>query len=229
MSARCSRNTCRRHAADPAGRVAAFSLIELLVVIAIIGLLAAMTVPALPSMLGAKGVSLAVENTSGILELARTEAMSRKTYVYVGFLNATNAFGNSELRIGAASSMDGSTNTDASNLRPITKALKIDKTLMVKSAGELPANVSGLTSGYSFLSNSVPTFKIGSVDFPASADGIIFSPNGEALSSADSLNFIPQVDIGLVPTKGTAPQTAGNDGAVVRYYGGSGNIQIFRP
>jgi prepilin-type N-terminal cleavage/methylation domain-containing protein len=227
MSASHSQHARRRHPANPAGPVAGFSLIELLVVIAIIGVLAAMTVPALPSMLGAKGVSQAVENTSGILELARTESMARKTYVYVAFLNATNAFGNSELRIGAVSSLDGSTNSDTNNLRAITKALKIDKTRMVKSAGELPANVRALaTNATNFLSFPGPAFRVGNVDFSA-ADVITFSPNGEALPSADSLNFIPQLDIGLVPTKGTAPQT--NDGAVVRYLGGSGSVQIFRP
>ncbi len=181
-------------------------------------------------MLGAKGVAKAVEDTSGILELARTEAIARRTCVYVAFLNATNAFGNSELRIGAVSSLDGTTNTDANNLRPITKAMKIDKTLMVKSAGELPANVRKLATNANFFTHTVGmAFDVGNVNFPATAIGIIFSPNGEALSAAGSLNFIPQVDIGLVPTKGTAPQTAGKDGAVVRYSGGSGNIQIFRP
>lgn len=208
----------------------AFTLLELLVVIAIIGMLAALTVPAVPSILGARGVAKAVEDTSGILELARTEAIARRTYVYVAFLNTTNVFGNSELRIGAVSSLDGSTNTDSSNLRAITKALKIDKTRMAESAGELPANVSGLATNARFLTNTVGmAFDVGKEKFPASAIGIIFSPTGEALSAAGSLNFIPQVDIGLVPTRGTAPQTSGNNGAVVRYSGGSGNIQIFRP
>lgn len=195
--------------------------------IAIIGLLAAMTVPALPSMLGAKGVSRAVEDTAGILELARTEAMARKTYVYVAFLNSNNAFGNSEIWIGAVSSSDGSTNTDTNNLRPITKALKIDKTRM--SSSELSQKVKDLATNASFLSGTTPKFPdaFGNVKFPASTPGITFSPNGEALNSAGSLNFVPQVDIGLVPTKGTAAQT--NDGAVVRYHGGSGNIQVFRP
>lgn len=198
--------------------------------IAIIGMLAALTVPAVPSILGARGVAKAVEDTSGILELARTEAIARRTYVYVAFLNTTNVFGNSELCIGAVSSLDGSANTDPSNLRAITKALKIDKTRMAESAGELPANVSGLATNARFLTNTVGmAFDVGKEKFPASAIGIIFSPTGEALSAAGSLNFIPQVDIGLVPTRGTAPQTAGKDGAVVRYSGGSGNIQIFRP
>jgi len=211
-----------------AGGIAGFSLIELLVVVAIVGVLAAVAVPALPSMLGAKGVTKAVNDTSGILELARSEAMARKTYVFVAFVNTNNVFGNSELCIGAVSSSDGSANTDPGNLRAIAKAIKIDRTLMVTNETELPANVRGLVSNARFLTNtSGPTFQIGKVSFPTSSSFLIFSPNGEALGTVNSLNFLPNVDIGLVATKGTVPQT--NDGAVVRYLGGSGAVQIFRP
>lgn len=204
----------------------AFSLIELLVVIAIVGILAVATVPALPSILGSKGVAKAVENTTEILGLARTEAMSRRTYVYVAFLNTTS-FGNSELLIGAVASLDGSTDTSASNLRPIAKALKVERTMLTPG---IPSQVSGLVSNPAFgMSNTVdlPAFTVGDVDFQGATDGIIFSPNGEALSAATSKTFLPNVDFGLVATKGTTPQT--NDGAAVRYLGGSGNIQVFRP
>lgn len=203
----------------------AFSLIELLVVIAIIAILASLTIPALPSILGSKGVSKGVDLTSGILELARTEAMARRTYVYVSFLNHTNLLGNSELRIGAVSSLDGSTNTSPDNLRPITKVLKVDKILMTDI---LPSHVQSLVTNATYLSAaSAVAFKVGPVDFAATTPGIVFSPNGEILPNSASLTFSPKVDIGLVLTKGTSPQT--NDGAIVRYLGGSGTIQVFRP
>lgn len=196
-------------------------------VVAIIGILAVLVVPALPSILGAKGVTKAVENTTGILGLARAEAMSRRTYVYVAFLNTTNSLGNSEILIGAVASLDGSTDTSENNLRPIAKALKVEGTMLTSG---IPAQVTSLVSNPLFeMSNNsgLPPFKVGDVDFPGATHGIIFSPNGEALSAATSKTFLPQVDFGLVATKGTIPQT--NDGAAVRYLGGSGNIQVFRP
>ena len=204
----------------------AFTLLELLVVIAIIGMLAALTVPAVPSILGARGVAKAVEDTSGILELARTEAMARRTYVYVAFLN-TNSFGNSEIRIGAVASLDGSTDASTNNLRPIAKALKVERTMLTNA---IPAQVSGLISNPAFgMSNAtgLPAFTVGNVVFDGAPYGVIFSPNGEALATASSMSFLSKVDLGLVATKGTTPQT--NDGAAVRYLGGSGNIQVFRP
>lgn len=84
-----------------ASRRIGFTLVEMLAVIAIIGFSTALAVPSLPSLLGTKGISKAVNDTSGILELARTEAMARKTYVWVSFLNR-DVSGTSELLIGTS-------------------------------------------------------------------------------------------------------------------------------
>jgi prepilin-type N-terminal cleavage/methylation domain-containing protein len=208
------------------GKTGGFSLIEILVVIAIVGILAVFAVPALPTIMGAKGMAKAVEDTSGILALARTEAMARRTYVYVAFLN-TNSFGNSELRIGAVASLDGTADTSAANLRPIARILKLERTMLTP---DIPAQVSGLVTnpGFGMSKNTgLPAFTVGDVTFAGATDGIIFSPNGEALSAASGMTFLPKVDFGLVATRGTAPQT--NDGAAVRYLGGTGSIQVFRP
>lgn len=112
---------------------------------AIIGILAAVTVPALPSILGGRGVQKAVGDVSGILELSRAEAMARRTYVYIGFANVTNLLGNSEIQIGAMSSLDGSTNTGTANLRPISKLIKVDRAALVDFSG-LPSGVRSAAS-----------------------------------------------------------------------------------
>ena len=209
-----------------------FTLVEMLAVIAIIGLLTALAVPSLPSLLGTKGISKAVNDTSGILEMARTEAMARQTYVWVSFFNR-DVGGDKELLIGAVSSLDGSGRTrdpltGAINYRPLTKVVKIAN--LVCSAS-VPGNVGKLAPSAAFITSAGPGFRIGNVDFPASsaAPTVIFSPNGEILQSANDMRFISKVDVGLVPTKGSFIESNGNDGAIVRVLGGSGRVQIFRP
>ena len=61
-----------------------FSLIELLVVMAIIGILAAVTIPAMNSIKGASNVTKAAYDIAGALEQARAYAMAKNTYVFVG-------------------------------------------------------------------------------------------------------------------------------------------------
>lgn len=211
--------------AFPSFSTSAFTLVELLVVMAIIGILAALVVPALPSLLGSQGLSRAVSDVGGIMELARVEATSRHTYVYVGFTNTTT-FGNSELRIGAVSSKDGTTDQSSTNLIPLTRLVKIQNVKIV-DRGELPAVVPA-TESTDFVSGFTNrlNFSVGSQSFDG-APVVIVSPQGEVVPGAGSGFFKPAARVGLVPTKGVTPMT--NDGAVVVYRGGSGTIETIRP
>lgn len=208
-----------------ARRRSAFSLIELLVVIAIIGILAALIVPALPSILGSQGLSRAVSDVGGIMELARAEATSRKTYVYVGFANES-AFGNAELRIGAVASKDGTTSQNSNNLIPLTRLVKIQNAKIVDAAG-LPAVVpaAGLSDFVTGFTNRVD-FSVGAQRF-SNAPVVVISPQGEVVPEAGSAFFRPAASVGLVQTKGQTVMD--NDGAVVVYRGGSGRIETRRP
>lgn len=212
-------------------RVSGFTLVELLVVIAILGIMMAVVAPSLPSMLGAKAIGKAANEVAAVLERARAEAMSRRTYVYVGFLNTTNAAGNSELRIGAAASLDGTSNTSTANLRALTRALPIENIQMTDLSG-LPQSVQSkappdLTNFVSTSATRVD-FSVGKPSFK-DAPVLIISPQGELLPDAASFSFLPSASIGLVPTRKTTPLKDGSDGAIVTYRGGSGRIEITRP
>jgi len=92
----------------------AFTLIELLVVVAIMGLLAAISLPALKGLSGAEKFTQEIGQITGILEQARSYAMAQNTYVWVAIypydpsmLTPSDASGDA-LFIATLASNDGS-------------------------------------------------------------------------------------------------------------------------
>ncbi|MEO6970937.1 MAG: prepilin-type N-terminal cleavage/methylation domain-containing protein [Chthoniobacterales bacterium] len=213
----------------------AFTLVEMLVVIGVISILLVAVVPAFNSINSGRSVASAVDQVAAALESARAEAMATRTYVYVGFANTVNSNGTAELRCGAVASLDGSSNTTATNLRPVSKLLKLPNILMtnyltlpavVKSA----ADISLQTDADYVINLPVTAYlkdKFNDTAFD-SCPTIQISPQGEILHSLNSAVFFrTTTSIGLVPTHGTTAATT--DGAIVSYYGGSGQPRITRP
>jgi len=192
-----------------------FSLIELLVVIAIIGLLAAFTVPAFSSIGQARGVTEAAYQVAAAVELARSEAIARQTYVWLGLQTQTNS-GNLDLRIGLVYSKDGSsTNTSTSNLQPIGRSIFLQRvglvtpTSVVPAALPAPIDLSTYSGGISFAIGQMTT----------SGKSLTFTPMGEVTTNASPRatdGFDPRLGIGLRQTRGTTPTSnTDNDTAVV--------------
>ena len=219
----------------PARRTGAFTLLELMVVIGIMAVMFALVVPAFESVSGSRGITRAVTDVAGILELARGEAMAARTYAYIGFVNATNADGNSELRIGAVLSLDGSSDTSPANLTPISRLAKIPNVQMTDFT-TLPQLVK--SSADASISSNDEYVK----NFPASAHlkdkfqdagfdscaTVTISPQGEILHATNPTVFFRTTgSVGLALMRGTA--MAQNDGAIVSYYGGTGQIRVTRP
>ena len=188
----------------------AFSLIELLVVMAIIGLLAAITIPAFNSIGQARGVTEAAYQLAAAIELARSEAVSRQTFVWLGIQNYTNADG-LNLKLGIVFSKDGSsTNTDATNLQPIGRALLIQRVGLADASvlANLGSNL-GKAVNLAAFSGGLKPFKIGQSDF---SDGrtVTFTPLGEVTTNPSpnsTSGFDPGIAVGLCQARGTTLST----------------------
>src|SRR5213082_331443 len=90
-----------------------FTLIELLVVIGVVILLTALLTPAFTNLKSAGDVTSAAYTIKGVLEQARTYAMTNNTYTWVGFFEedantSTPAIlGNGRLVMSVVASIDG--------------------------------------------------------------------------------------------------------------------------
>lgn len=222
----------RRFPALEAAAAGGFSLIELLVVIAIVGLLTVFTVPAMQSISGAQEVARGAGEIGSLLELARSEAVARQTYVWVG-VEQTNVSGTLEVRAAAVGSLDGSgTNTDEANLFLLTKVLRVPNASLARwedlrtatrslLGGDPPVSLAGNTDGVVFSS--------GATRF-GSGCSVTFTPRGEALlrGPADLYEgFEPLSAVGLRQARGTLVSTEANDAAIT-IDGPTGAVQVLR-
>lgn len=204
-------------------------------VIGVISILLVAVVPAFNSINAGRGVARAITDVASALELARAEAMATRSYVYVGFVNTTNSDGNAELRCGAVISIDGSSSTVSTNLRPVSKLLKLPNVLMTDFTN-LPAVVKSVAD----ISLQSDTDYV--IAFPATAylkdkfndaafdscPTVQISPQGEVLHGLNpTVFFRTTTSVGLVPTHGTSPGTT--DGGIVSYYGGTGQLRLTTP
>lgn len=204
-----------------------FSLLELLIVVAIVALLAVGTIPALRSILQARGASNAAYQVAAAVELARSEAIARRTFVWLALQTQTNS-GNTDLRLGLFYSKDGTTNHSSTNVAPLARPLLLERSDMVSFSSATsfvtnnpaPEDLSGAASGATFTSGNV-TFSSGRT--------ITFTPLGEASTTATpawSNTFSPRIAIALQQTTGTTRQT--NDTLAVLVDGSVGLPTIYR-
>ena len=225
-----------------------FTLVELLVVVGIMLILLSASIPAVQNLGASRGIGTAASQISSALELAKSTAVSRNTYVWVGFATVTNTSGNLETCVGVMMSKDGTSNTGA-NLTAVSKLTAIEHVSLagptdIPSAlrTKLPSDVAGPVTSYAgSLTTSVGTsfeFKkanvtSGKLTFPNNAT-ILISPQGEiiasaVITSAGFQSFVPQVMIGLTQSrKATSLGTAAKDSAVLVFYGGTGSIRVYR-
>lgn len=197
-----------------------FSLIELLVVVAIVSMLMVLAVPAFNSIGQARGIDEAADRISAAIDFARSEAVARGTYVWLGIDQQTNA-GNLALRLGIVCSKDGTTNSAGANLLPLARSQLIDRAMLVPHQ-QIPASgIPNHAIDLSSFNQGVP-FTNGGTSF-ADRRTIAFTPLGEAGTNPApswSSSFNPFLAIGLRPSMGTTAAT--NSGIIVLLDGSVG-------
>jgi prepilin-type N-terminal cleavage/methylation domain-containing protein len=221
-----------------------FTLVELLVVIGIMLILLSASIPAVQNLGVSRGIGTAASQISSALELAKSTAVSRNTYVWVGFATVTNAEGNLETCVGVMMSKDGTSTNTAANLTAVSKLTAIEHVSLARPTDiptalltKLPSDVAGPATRYarSFTTSLGTPFEFkkanvpsGKLTFPNNAT-ILISPQGEIIASATSQSFVPQIMIGLTQSrKATSLRTSAKDSAVLVFYGGTGSIRVYR-
>jgi Tfp pilus assembly protein FimT len=220
----------------------------LLVVIGIMLILLSASIPAVQNLGASRGIASAASQISSALELAKSTAVSRNTYVWVGLATVANEEGNLETCVGVMMSKDGTSTSTPANLTAVSKLTAIEHVALA-NASDLPASLQAklpsdaatenTTNKFALnLNNSLATFDFkkpnmpgGKISFGSTTynDTILISPQGEIISSATSQSFVPQIMIGLTQSrKGTSLKDQAKDGAVLVFYGGTGQVRVYR-
>ena len=212
-----------------------FTLVELLVVVAVIVVLSSAAGPAFNSILANRGVDSGIANVADFLEMARNEAMTRQTYVWVG-LSGTSTSGALGLEMAAAFSTDtsGSYNNlvgSSSNVRPFTKVLQVQNVAFSQWNSLKQATRNQWNSGNAPYPTDVcgsqpsgnVSFTVGGTQFNSAAIPFLtFTPQGEVILSGTAgpqTGYGGFYDIGLRQAHGSVAPPAGstlvNDAAIV--------------
>gem|GEM_PF-660307 len=210
-----------------------FSLLELLVVIAIFAVLSTLMIQVVGGLSLSRGMTSAMDQSTSLFELARNEAITRQSFVWVAIKEA-EVDGTLETQMVAFCSADGTTNSAAGNLVMLVKPVKVRGVGLVRFA-DLKAQTRNLQNSGStpkeVLSNSsgVVYTNVPATPF-TNRNTVTFTPRGEAmLLGQPGLNdgFDPFIAFGIVPAKGTLKLTNADDGAII-VDGSTGAVRKFR-
>ncbi len=207
---------------------------ELLVVMAIMGVLLGLVGIAFSNLGRSGALNKSASDIAGILEMARAQAMSQNTHVWVGFKNLQEGNVDSVL-VGVVGSKNGTSDEDGDVVQ-LGRIRRFENLQIVSglpnetdTGAERPAVSSG---NYLLDGESTRSFSVGSgtnkVDFdPADDDTAViqFNSRGEA-RMGDTLRRI--IEIGLQTSIGDKIINEENF-AAIQVGGLTGSVSLYRP
>lgn len=227
---------CSLKGRPPSRVFAGFTLLELLLVIAVLGLLTVVAIPVISGIDRRRDITSSAYGLHDLLEFARSEAMARNTYTWVGFANVPsthpgNGTGAPQVVAAVFCSQDGTPTVGQSLIGALVKPLKF-KNVKIVASSSLEQGVRDQLDAGTALSLAAQS---GSKSLP-SAGGITFShsitytPQGLAMVKPEPSaqdGFDEAVDIGLVQMAGDTELPSPND-VCLRVSGASGTARIYR-
>jgi prepilin-type N-terminal cleavage/methylation domain-containing protein len=235
-----------------------FSLIELLTVMGFMSLLLAVTVPAINSLKGSGDFTRAVDEVELTLSRARTYAMARNTYVWVGFYEESGTGGSAlppytgkgQVVIGVVASVDGTKifEDDAtagalpdSRLKPVGRLQKISRVHLADVGAPSGTGDSHHLAGrpdVPYVGDDAESSRISSesaarTPFPFAMSGYTFYKTIRFSPSGEAtINgaAVPKRlgEIGLVPAEGDRVATDAANSAAVQFSGIGGSVRTYR-
>lgn len=226
-----------------------FTLLELTMVMGIVGLLLWITIPAMHNINSAENLSRNTADIQSILSLARTQAMLRDAYVFVGFFESDGSrsemvrpapTGQGRLWIGVAATKDGSQGYDTNNaaqwstanLIPVGNLRFFDNLHLATNATFYTSSNSNTVSpvGDSTATNAPFGWPIeNSNTVTAFSQGVIqFTPQGMATLPGSAKN--PEyIKIALIPAHGSKVLNNTSNAAVILVDAVTGAVNSYRP
>ncbi len=116
-----------------------FSLVELLVVVAIVGILAALTVPAMSSMMQSSDLTRGGQVVADQVNLARQTASAQNTVVELRFIQLPNRAGYSAVQLWRSDSAGG--------MKPVRGMFTLPQSVTIAANPPLPGVMASLPTG----------------------------------------------------------------------------------
>ena len=198
-------------------RLRAFSIIELLVVIAIIGILMALTVPAVSSLIENTNLSRSAQLVESQIQLARQMASSKNRPVEIRLIRSSGQSSNG-LNAIQLWQMDPPTGTNAVQARPLTRVEMLPTALCISEDAAVASRLfarcgitNSMPSGAPFSGSAYAAFQI----FPSG----LLSPYVEMQAAY----------VTVVPARNAGDSSLPHNYATIQINPMTGTPSIYRP
>ncbi len=208
-----------------------FSLVEMMCVLAIISIMASFAWPAIVGIVSGDRLSNNAYQLSNVVQQARSEAVARHTYVWVGFYSYKDANGVPAVMVASVCGNSGlSTDLQNNNFTVETKPTILRNVSLAASTAytSLPGFDSSVTTtdvalyGYSFPF----TLNVGGKTNVTFTDAVAFGPDGQANLAQASGSLLLEQCVGMGLQQ--APVTSKLHVAAIQVRGLSGDVSVLQ-